>query len=93
MIKFEWDENKSASNLIKHHVSFVEAVETFYDDYAILIFDPDHSIDEDRFLLLGISNSSRLLLVSHCYRDNNVIRIISARKATKKETKQYYEKR
>ena len=83
---FEWDENKNAINIRKHGVSFNEAVSAFYDDYAVLFDDPDHSADEERFLLIGFSNSSKLIIVSHCYKEReDVIRIISARKATNKE--------
>lgn len=89
-LHFEWDERKAAANLKKHGVSFDEAKSAFYDDRAKLIEDPDHSADEDRFVLLGLSTSLRLLVVCHCYRgDDGVIRIISARKATTKETQFY----
>ena len=89
-LHFEWDERKAAANLKKHGVSFEEAKSAFYDDRAKLIEDPDHSADEDRFVLLGLSTSLRLLVVCHCYRgDDGVIRIISARKATTKETQFY----
>lgn len=91
-IKFCWDENKAKSNLEKHKVSFEEAKTVFDDDNARLIFDPDHSVDEDRFILLGLSCRLKVLTVVHCYRDDeNNIRIISARKSTKKEEKQYRE--
>lgn len=87
---FVWDNAKAAINIKKHGVSFEEASSVFYDEYALEIFDPDHSEDEDRFLLLGISSSLRLLVVCHCYRENDeFIRIISARKATKTEAKSY----
>lgn len=90
MIHFDWDSNKSKTNKRKHGISFEEAQTVFYDDNARLIADPDHSDHEDRFLLLGLSGTLRLLVVCHCYRDqNSVIRIISARKATRKETKLY----
>ena len=90
MIDFEWDNNKALENLNKHQVSFQEAQTVFYDDNARLIADPDHSQDEDRYLLLGISNRLRLLIVSHIYKENDeIIRLISARKATKKESKYY----
>ena len=92
MYTFEWDENKNKTNIIKHKVSFEEAKTVFYDDNAILFDDPDHSIEEERFLILGISQTEKLCIVSHCYCDNeNIIRIISARKATKNETKVYNE--
>ena len=87
---FEWDERKATANAKKHGVSFEEAKSVFVDKRAKLIDDPDHSDDEDRFVLLGLSGALRLLLVCHCYRsDGNVIRIISARKASAKESKSY----
>ena len=90
MIKFEWDPTKSAANLRKHNVPFEEAQSVFYDEYALQFFDADHSDDEERFLLLGMSTGARLLLVCHCERDRgNVIRIISARKATRRESAYY----
>lgn len=89
-LSFEWDERKSAANVKKHGVSFEEAKSVFVDERAKLINDPDHSADEDRFILLGLRESLRLLLVCHCYRgEGNVIRIISARKASNKESKSY----
>jgi uncharacterized DUF497 family protein len=89
-LHFEWDERKAAANVKKHGVSFEEAKSAFYDDSAKLIDDPDHSENEDRFVLLGLSSSLRLLVVCHCCRgDDGVIRIISARKATTKETQFY----
>jgi uncharacterized DUF497 family protein len=89
-LHFEWDERKSDANAKKHGVSFDEAKSVFVDERAKLIDDPDHSEDEDRFVLLGLSSALRLLLVCHCYRsESNVIRIISARKATAKESKSY----
>ena len=91
-IKFDWDKKKAKSNLIKHKVSFEEAQSVFDDDSARLIFDPDHSEDEDRFILLGLSCSLKVLVVVHCYKDEeNIIRLISARKATKPEEKSYKE--
>jgi hypothetical protein len=90
---FEWDTQKNHSNVKKHGVSFDEAKAVFYDQHALLISDPDHSADEDRFILLGVSHSFRVLLVCHCYRKQDaVIRIISARKATKEEQRHYQEK-
>lgn len=87
---FVWDETKSKSNKTKHGVSFEEAETVFYDEYARLIGDPDHSADEDRFLLLGMSAKLRVLVVVHVYRDaDDLIRIISARRATKTEKKKY----
>ena len=91
MIKFEWDFAKAASNERKHGISFEEAKSVFYDEFAIQFYDPENSeLEEDRFLLLGLSSAARLLLVCHCERDSgNTIRIISARKATKTEGKFY----
>jgi uncharacterized DUF497 family protein len=90
MIKFEWDSTKAASNLKKHQVSFDEAKSVFYDDFAVQFFDEEHSPDEERFLMLGLSAGSKLLIVCHCERqDGQVIRIISARKATKRESAFY----
>ena len=89
-LRFEGDERKAAVNAKKHGVSFDEARSVFFDERARLIEDPDHSSAEERFILLGVSSSLRLLLVCHCYRSaGNVIRIISARKATIRETKSY----
>ena len=91
-IIFEWDDKKDKSNKEKHGISFDEAQTVFYDENARVIHDPDHSSDEDRFILLGLSSKLRILLVCHCYReDDNHIRIISARKAIKKEQKYYTE--
>ena len=92
-IKFVWDELKNKINQKKHGVSFEEAQTAFYDENARLIADPDHSEDEDRFILLGMSQRARLLIICHCYRENDeVIRIISARKADKQETNQYFKR-
>ena len=89
-IKFDWDPHKAATNQKKHKVSFEEAKSAFYDERAKLINDPDHSADEERFILLGLSHLLRVVVVCHCYRgDDNVIRIISARKATTQELKAY----
>ena len=89
-LRFEWDERKASANAKKHGVTFEEARSVFVDERAKLIDDPDHSEDEDRFVLLGLSSSLRLLLVCHCYREEgNAIRIISARKATSRESKSY----
>ena len=89
-MKFEWDNRKSHTNLNKHGISFEEAKTVFYDESARLISDPDHSEDEDRFILLGMSSISRILVVCHCYRGSeDRIRIISARKATKRESQTY----
>ena len=90
IIKFEWDENKNEINKKKHKISFVEAKSVFDDTEALVIDDPEHSEDEERFIILGTSEKANLLVVCHCYRESEtVIRIISARKATKTETKQY----
>ena len=90
MIRFEWDENKNIANRKKHNISFEEAQTAFYDDNALLIDDPDHSEEEERFILLGFSFRANLLVVCHCYRQSeSVIRIISARKATKNEERAY----
>lgn len=90
MIRFEWDSGKAAANLKKHGISFEEAQSVFYDEFAVQFFDDDHSMGESRFLLLGMSTGARLLIVCHCERDDGeVIRIISARKATKRESAYY----
>ena len=90
MIKFEWDLPKAVANLKKHQVSFEEAKSVFYDEFAVQFFDEGHSSDEDRFLLLGMSSGAKLLIVCHCEREHGeVIRIISARKATKRESAYY----
>ena len=89
---FEWDENKNDINKRKHGLSFETAQEVFYDNAAVLFDDPDHSADEERFLIIGMLRSSKICIVSHCYRESdNVIRIISAREATKHERKVYEE--
>jgi len=89
-LRIEWDPRKAALNLQKHGVSFEDAQTVFSDERARLIDDPDHSEAEERFLLLGLSSSLRLLVVAHCYRvQGNVIRIISARKATREEQRFY----
>jgi hypothetical protein len=90
MYVFDWDENKNLINKKKHGVSFEEASTVFYDAEALIRDDPDHSDDEERFVILGFSSEARLLVVCHCYRsDDTIIRIISARKATTTECKQY----
>ena len=90
MIRFEWDASNATANLRKHRVSFEEAKSVFYDEFAVQFFDDEHSSDEDRFLLLGLSSGTRLLIVCHCERDDGeVIRIISARKATQRESAFY----
>jgi uncharacterized DUF497 family protein len=89
-IRFEWDARKSSVNKKKHGISFEEARTVFFDENAKLINDPDHSEDEDSFVLLGVSSSLKVMLVCHCYREEgNVVRIISARKASTLESKQY----
>lgn len=89
-IQFDWHQKKAAENVKKHGVTFEEARTVFFDERAKLIDDPDHSEDEDRFVLLGVSNTLKVILVCHCYRqEGNVIRIISARNASRHETKQY----
>ena len=89
-ISFVWDEKKAKENLEKHKISFEEAQTVFSDPNARMIFDTEHSTDEERFILLGISSGLRLLVVCHCYQENDmIIRIISARKATRNEQKQY----
>jgi len=90
-LRFEWDEKKNHQNQRKHGVPFEEAQTVFFDENAILYFDPDHSQDEDRFIMLGISFKLRVLVVCHCYREGDtVIRIISARKANKLEARDYW---
>jgi hypothetical protein len=92
-LRFDWDEGKNASNRKKHKVSFEEARSAFLDEDALLRDDPDHSDLEDRFVLLGMSSTLRILVVCHCLRENGeVIRIISARKATRHEQSQYLER-
>lgn len=89
-LRFEWDAAKSRQNVRKHGVAFEEAQTVFVDDRAIRFYDPDHSHDEDRFIMLGMSYKLRILVVCHCYRErDSVIRIISARKANRQEAKQY----
>jgi hypothetical protein len=90
-IEFAWDRRKARSNLEKHGVSFEEAQTVFPDENARLIDDPDHSEDEDRFLLLGYSFQARCPIVSHCCRQSDsVIRLISARRATAREEEVYW---
>ena len=92
-IRFEWDNNKNTINKKKHKVSFEEASTVFYDEEALMIPDPEHSYEEERFIILGQSTNSNLLVVCHCYRaSETVIRLISARKASKKEINKYYER-
>ena len=88
---FEWDERKENANVKKHGVSFGEARSAFFDGHAVIFFDPDHSDDEDRFILLGMSTKLRTLVVCHCFRkEETVIRMISARKADKEEEQEYW---
>ncbi|MGA2018236.1 MAG: BrnT family toxin [Opitutaceae bacterium] len=89
-LSFEWDPKKAELNRAKHGVSFEEARTVFYDERALVIPDPDHSNVEERFVIMGMSALSRVLVVVHCFRSNhNVIRIISARRAGTKEMKPY----
>ena len=89
-IKFTWHPAKNTANKRKHGVSFEEAQTVFLDENGQFMDDPDHSIEEDRFLLLGLSTSLSMLVVCHCYRESDeIIRIISARKATHSETRDY----
>ena len=89
-LQFEWDRRKATANQRKHGVSFDEASTAFADEHALVIPDPDHSEDEARFVLLGLSSALRLLVVVHCFReDDDTIRIISARKASRSERRYY----
>ncbi len=90
MITFEWDPAKAAANLKKHRISFEEARSVFFDEFAIQYFDEAHSTNEERFLMLGMSSGAKLLIVCNCEREQGeIIRIISARKATKRESAFY----
>ncbi|HXV13082.1 MAG TPA: BrnT family toxin [Candidatus Krumholzibacteria bacterium] len=90
-IRFEWDEEKSRESRAKHGVSFEEAFTVFFDEEALLIPDAEHSSTEERFIILGMSSTLRVLVVCHCYRrSSEVIRIISARKAFRVERRQYF---
>jgi uncharacterized DUF497 family protein len=92
MLRFDWDERKNRANRTKHGVWFEEAQSVFDDPRGRLFEDPEHSDEEERFILLGISSAARPLVVVHCYRESEeLVRIISARKATKKEVKFYEE--
>lgn len=92
LLRFEWGPEKSQKNRNKHRVSFEEASTVFFDEEAVLIDDPDHSDEEERFILIGLSESGRLLVIRHCYRENDsIIRLISARKATRSEETDYYD--
>ena len=89
-LRFVWDPRKAKDNFRKHGVSFEEAQTVFLDDHALLIDDPDHSDEEDRFLLLGVSSRLRILVVCHCYRESDqVIRLVSAWKGDREERRQY----
>ena len=89
-MRFEWEPSKASTNLRKHQVSFEEAKSVFFDDFAVQFFDEEHSSDEERFIMLGMSSGARLLVVCHCERGvGDVIRIISARKATRSEASFY----
>ena len=91
-IFFEWDPKKASSNAEKHGVFFEEAKTVFYDEDALVIPDPDHSITEDRFIIMGLSSGLRVLIVVHCFRNNgSSIRVISARRAGTKEQQLYWE--
>jgi uncharacterized DUF497 family protein len=88
--EFDWDEDKYNENLKKHKITFEEASTVFEDADALILYDDIHSDNEDRFVIIGFSEQERMLFVSHCYRNENVIRIISARKATRAEHKKYH---
>ncbi len=91
---FEWEQRKEKSNIKKHHLSFEDARTAFYDENAIQFYDPDHSDEEERFILLGLSFKSQVLVVCHCFRESEtVIRIISARKADRDEELAYWMER
>jgi uncharacterized DUF497 family protein len=93
-LEFEWDKKKAASNLMKHGVTSDEARSVFYDEQAIQFYDPEHSEDEDRFILLGASYKLKTLVVCHCFREQETkVRIISARKADNEEDQIYWSKR
>ena len=93
-LKFEWDKHKAALSKRKYGISFEEAATVFYDDDALEFHDPDHSEDEDRFIMLGLSFRTRMVVVNHCLRKSgSVIRIISAREATKHEAQRYWEEK
>lgn len=92
-MEFEWDSNKSAINLAKHGISFEDAKEAFYDEFALLEYDESHSAEEERFVLMGRIKNEIVIVVSHCIRGGNAIRIISTRKATSKEKEKYIARR
>ena len=92
-VKFEWDQKKNEANIRKHKISFEEAKTVLGDEKAAIAHDPDHSEDEDRYIIIGFSANSRLLLICFCEKDGgDTIRIISARKLTRRETKQFNER-
>ena len=92
-LRFEWDPRKDATNRQKHGVSFEEAQTVFLDERGLVLADPQHSSLEDRFILVGLSSATRILVVVHCYRrSKEVIRIISARRASRRESRQYAER-
>ena len=91
ILVFEWNKRKENANIKKHGISFDEARTTFYDENAVQFFDPDHSDEEDRFILVGVSHRLNTLVVCHCFRENEItVRIISARKADKDEENVYW---
>lgn len=89
-VNFIWDEGKNRSNIIKHGISFERAKEAFYDDYSLVMEDTKHSIGEQRYVLIGMIPFGEIIVVCHCSYEHNIIRIISARKATRKEENDYY---
>ena len=90
-LRFEWDEKKYKLNQKKHGISFLEAQTVFSDENGLLLDDPDHSLEEERYIILGMSSKLRLLVISHTYRrEDLIVRIISARKATRMEQRQYW---
>lgn len=90
-LRFEWDKKKEKANVKKHGVSFEDARSVFYDEYAIQFYDPDHSDEEDRFILLGLSSKPQVLVVCHCFRESEtVVRVISARNADTDEERYYW---
>ena len=93
-LSFEWDDRKESTNRKKHGISFEEARTAFYDDNALVFFDPDHSEDEDRFILLGLSFRPQVVVVCQCFRESeSIVRLVSARKADKGEEHEYWRQR
>ena len=93
-LSFEWDDRKESTNRKKHGISFEEARTAFYDENALVFFDPDHSEDEDRFILLGLSFRPQVVVVCHCFRESeSIVRLVSARKADKGEEHEYLRQR